>query len=280
MAVGPWAAQAGAQEFRYSGALQYSTGSYVFESRSHSVYLSNGLALSGGRLEVSAWLPLVFQNGGVVTLTGGQPIPTGGAGHGVVAGRQGGRRIPTGKGRGAGGGEPLPTDSVLPFREAYRLNVGDPTGRISLELRSGYGTLRSIRLTGAVKAPVATLESGAGTGEWDATVGTSVTLGRGPFLVMGSLDYWWMGDLPDLPLHDGLAWGLGAGVPAFDGRGSLMASLSGSQRMVETMDPPLTAGLALGYRLDGGWSLSGGLSGGLTESAPDLSLFLGWSRGP
>lgn len=266
-----------AQELRYSGALQYSTGSYVFETRTHSLYLSNGLLLSGGRVEWSAWLPLVLQNGGVVTWTGGQPVPTGGGGHGVVARRQGGRRIPTGRRRGAG--DPLPTDSAIVFRDAYQLDVGDPTGRISLEVASGYGTLRALRVTGAFKAPLASLESGAGTGEWDATVGASLTTGFGRALLVAAVDYWWLGDLPDLPLGDGVAWGVSGGIPAFGGRGNLMASLSGSHRMVETMEPPLTLGVALGYGRDDGWSVSGGVAAGLSESTPDLSLFLGWSRG-
>ena len=45
------------------------------------------------------------------------------------------------------------------------------------------------------------------------------------------------------------------------------------------MDPPLNLGVAAGYRLANDWSMSTGVTVGLTESAADVAIYLGWSRG-
>ena len=73
-----WAAVA-AQDVRYSGALSYTGGRYFFEETTHSFYFGNTLALRLGSLELSLNLPIVVQNGGLVSLVGGIPVPTGGS---------------------------------------------------------------------------------------------------------------------------------------------------------------------------------------------------------
>ncbi len=268
-----------AQELRYSGSLQYATGSYVFVARSHSVYLTSGLTLDRGRFEASASMPIIFQNGGVVTTVGDRLLPTGGEGHGAVAHRRSGDRIHTHRGGGMGPGAGMsPADSTVRFSEAYRVRAGDPFVRVGGDLIAGPGRLRSVRVTAGAKIPVTDLDAGVGTGEWDYTVGVSATASVGPVFLLGDLSYWWLGDLPELELRDGLSYGLSGAVVALADRGTLMVSLSGAHRLVETLDPPVSFGAALGYRLNGLWSVNGALSVGLTESASDLSLFVGWSR--
>lgn len=267
-----------AQSLRYSGGLQYATGSYVFDARSHSFYLSNGLTLATGRFEASASMPLILQNGGLVSAVGDRPVPTGGGQHGAVSERRAGERLRTHRNGGMGPGGMQPPGSSLGFSEAYQVRMGDPMGRLGVEVLSDRGALRSLRATGGVKLPATDLESGVGTGEWDFTLGGSALFARGSTFVMVDASYWWLGDLPDLELRDGVSYGLAVAVPVWDGRGTLMGSASGASRWVDTVDPPLTAGVALGVRLDSGWSLSGGVAAGLTESAPDLSLSMGWSR--
>jgi hypothetical protein len=270
---------AGAQAVRYSGGLQYATGSYVFDARSHVMSLNTGLTFDLGRFEGSVSLPVIFFNGGVVTMVGDRLLPTGGEGHGMVAGRRSGDRIRTHGGGGMGpGGNMQPSDSTVRFREAYRVRVGDPFVRAGGELFSGWGTLRSVRVTVGAKIPTSDLDVGVGTGEWDFTLGGSATASLGSVFLMGDLGYWWFGDLPDLELRDGFSYGGAAAVPILDRRGTLMASFSGASRAIETLDPPLSLSVAGGYRLDRGWSLSAGLAAGLTEAAADLSVFLGWSK--
>jgi hypothetical protein len=268
------------QSVRYSGALQYVTGSYVFDARSHFVSLSNALSLEGGGFDASLSIPVILRNGGVLTTVGDRLLPTGGEGHGVVAGRRSGDRIRTHDGRGMGPGEGMnqEPDSSVHLNHAFLVRVGDPFVRVSGEVLGDRGRLRSLRVTGGVKAPMNELDSGVGTGEWDYTLGATATVLLGSLLLMGDAGYWWYGDLPDLELRDGLAWGAALAGFAFDRRVSLMATVSGSSRPIRTMDPPLNLGVAAGFRLTGEWRGSAGVSAGLTESAADLALFLGWSR--
>jgi hypothetical protein len=269
------------QSVRYSGAIQYVTGSYVFDARSHSMSLSSMLSVEAGWFDASLSVPVILRNGGVLTTVGDQLVPTGGEGHGVVAGRRSGDRIRThdGGGMGPGGGMDQEPDSTVRFTDAYVLRVGDPFLRVSGQVLGDRGRLRSLRVTGGVKAPMTDLDSGVGTGEWDYTLGATATVLLGPLFLMGDAGYWWYGDLPDLELADGLSWGAALAGFAFDRRVSLMATLSGSSRPIRTMDPPLNLGVGAGFRLIGEWRGNAGVSAGLTESAADLALYLGWSRG-
>ena len=268
------------QSVRYSGSLQYATGSYVFDARSHSVSLSSGLSLEAGRFGASLSIPVILRNGGVLSTVGDRLVPTGGEGHGVMTGRRSGDRVRThnGGGMGPGGMHPGP-DSTVHFSEAYVLRVGDPFFRVSGAILDDRGPLRSLRATGAVKVPTSDLDPGVGTGEWDYSLGASATVLLGSLFLMGDAEYWWYGDLPELELRDGLSWGAALAGLAFERRVSLMATVSGSSRPIRTMDPPLNLGVAAGYRLTDDWSVSTGVTAGLTESAADVAVYLGWSRG-
>jgi len=289
------AAGIAAQEVTYSGSLQYATGSYVFAERTHSAYLISGLGVEAGRFELRGSVPVIFQNSAVVTYVQGSPLPTGGPDHEAVRRREPGTTIPThgrgGMGRGGGGMSFRPvlrtgeagqqaqgTDSVA-FADDFATNLGDPMLQGSVELFSGTGIVRSLRLSGGAKVPVADLDSGVGTGEWDYLTGASVALGASDLYLFGDLSWWWLGDLPDLELEDGLSYGAGVGHALFGGRGSVLATVSGAQASIATVEAPVTAGLSVGYTLEDGPSLSLGTAVGLTESSPDFSLFLGWTVG-
>lgn len=261
-----------AQDVAYNGSLQYATGSYVFSERTHSFYLFSGIGVDAGRFRVDASVPLVLQNSTLVTYVGGGPLPTGGADHEVVGNREPGMTIPGRRGYRAVPG----TDSVR-FRNRYDLQVGDPMLYGSVEVHSGTGVLRSVTVSAGTKLPLADLDSGVGTGEWDFSAGTSLSVALGDFLLFGDLSYWWLGDLPELELRDELAYGLGIGRPILNGRFSLLGSLSGAESAVETLDPPLLLSISLGSTIDGNRQVTGGVSAGLTESSPDVGVFLGWT---
>ncbi|MEX2467066.1 MAG: hypothetical protein WD995_09145 [Gemmatimonadota bacterium] len=266
------------QGVRYSGSVSYSTGSYVFAERTHSFWLSNGLSVGGSRLSASATLPLVLQNSGVVSIVAGQPVPTGGEGSGVVGRRSGDGPIGT-KRRdetGSGGGT-TPTDSAVVFRDAYALEIGDPSLRLAYAAYSGFGFVRSVSLSLGAKAPLRGLESGVGTGEWDVGAGASVALGVGStwFFLDGA--HWWFGDLPELELRDGVLYSAGVSRLFGESGTSLLASVSGSSRIVPTAEAPLSMSLGLSRFLERGRSLSLGVTAGLSEASPDLSAYFGWS---
>jgi len=296
------------QTLRYSGSVGYSGGNYFFEETTHSVFLNSGLSLEIGRFDFSLNLPLVFQSTGLVSFVGGIPVPTGGENSGMVGERQPGSTMGNG-GNGQGGTgkdildpgllvsppslatssglDPAPanravaaSDSLeMSFENSYSASLGDPLVQGSVDLYRGLGSLRSVGVRVGVKAPLAGLDSGVGTGEWDAGAGASLVLGSGATLLLADLGYWWYGDLPDLELRDGFSYS-GALSRSFLGyRASLMLSVMGAQPMVSTAEPPLSAGIGLGYIFSSGRMMNAGFNFGLSESSPGLSLTLGWSVG-
>lgn len=267
-----------AQTVTYSGGLFYAGGSYVFDRRTDAFYLSNGLRVGLGSFEVGASVPIVVQNGGVITrVAGGVPLPTGGADHGVVGRRPRGDGIGTG-GHGMDSGSATPDDSlVVAFDEAFSAHVGDPSLFASFEPYAGFGALRSVRLNASAKAPLNGVDSGVGSGAWDVGLGGSATVSAGGVLLFGDASYWWLGDLPDLELSDGLSYGVGASRSAFGGEGSVLLMLSGMTRSIEAMEAPLSAALSVSHAVGSGGFVSGGLGFGLTESAPAVTAQLGWS---
>lgn len=261
------------QQVDYNGSLSYSTGSYIFIDRTHSLWLSSGLTLRAGAATLSASLPVIAQNGSIVSFVAGQPIPTGGESSGAVSGRGSGKIGSRGSGGQTG------RDSTVVFRDTYEVQVGDPLISAGIEAFSGMGLIRSFLVQGSAKAPLRALESGVGTGEWDFGAGASLVVGRGYTLVFGDVTYWWFGDLPDLELAGSLFYSVAVSRAVMDARASLMVSLAGSTSVMETVDPPLSVGSAFLYSLREGRSVSFGANIGLTEGSPDFSTYLGWSLG-
>ena len=266
-----------AQSFSYTGAASYSAGNYVFDARSDSWVLTNALRMRAGPVDVSASFPFVVWNGGLVTtVAGGVTLPTGGTESGTVARRGSGETIGTrGSGR-RGGGSTVPVDTVT-FASAYSARFADPYLSIDGELSSGFGTVRSVRVNVAAKAPMADVDSGLSSGEWDLGIGGSLVVGSGRVLFLADASYWWMGGMPDVELGDALSYAVGVSTAAFSGRGSVMATVSGMTRTIETMDAPVLLSASVGHGAGARSLLSATAGFGLTESAPDLYLALGWS---
>ena len=284
-----------AQTLSYEGSLTFARGSYVFTQPTNSFWLSNGLSFRSGRILLSATLPVIVQNSGIVSFVAGQPIGTGGEDSGVVARRNKGEPVGThdGSGRGRDGGPAdgllaatVPRQAVEPedsstvyFRDAYEIQVGDPLVSGFLELHAGAGFLRSLTLGLSAKAPVRSVESGVGTGAWDVGGGLSAAAGAGRNLVLADVWYWSYGDLPDLELDPGWMWGASVSRTFSGGRIALSASVAGATAMTETMEAPLSVGVGLMSLPRIGRAFSAGLWFGLTEASPDLSASVGWSLG-
>lgn len=280
---------AAAQDLTWTGSLGYATGNYIFTEPTRSYSLTNGLGLYYGRVRLGASLPLIYQNTSAVAFINGVPVPTGGPDSDVVRGRGSDEEIPM-RGKGAGGSGSARSVGMMGglalFQTVvadtidgpgdYELNVGDPMFDAGFELLDGTGWVRSLEIIGAAKAPVASIESGVGTEAWDVGGGLSVAAGSGRVLLFADASYWSYGDMPDLVLEDGFSWGAGFGVAASD-RVSLMASYAGMERIVPTADPYGSLAAALRYAITEGSRLTAGVGVGLSESASDVSLFVGWS---
>jgi hypothetical protein len=272
------AAPAHAQRVTYSGSASYSGGTYIFDTRSDNFMISNGLRVGFGPVTVGFSVPVLIYNGGLVTTVAkGVPLPTGGTQGDVVRDRVPGDMIGTrGKGRQPMPEQPIVTDTVV-FQEDFQTNFGDPYLNTDAEIYSGFGALRSISLNGTAKIPLADVSTGISSGKWDFGAGASVILSAGRAMLLADVAYWWLGDMPDLVLNDGLSYALGISVPAFSGRGSVMGLLSGMSKTIDNMESPVTLTGSLGRSIGERLFMNAGIGFGLTESAPDFYATLGWS---
>lgn len=288
--VGAIAPPAMAQDVTWSGSLGYAAGSYIFSEQFRTLSFLTSLSFRTRRVEVTASLPILAQNGSAVSYVAGIPLPTGGPDNGAVQRRRQGSTIIVrpggGRGRGGRGGDGVSgavvavdsiTDSLsVSGTGAYDVRMGDPMIGTSIAAFEGMGVLRAVGLDAWAKVPVASLESGAGTGAWDYGAGGSLTLGAGEALIFANATWWVLGDLPDLELRDALFYSIAIGRGLGD-RWSWLASASASTRIVEGSDPPASLTLFLSRRLTDGTSLSVSAGLGLTESSSAFSAGVGWS---
>ncbi|MEJ2502912.1 MAG: hypothetical protein P8177_06290, partial [Gemmatimonadota bacterium] len=289
-------ATATGQEVAYSGSVQFSSGTYIFTEATRTLSLYSALTLSAGPVRVSASIPVIAQNSGAITLVGRTVLPTGGTGAGAVGGRHGGQQVPMGQG-GPGGRNSLITlapaparpalfegtaaaqvaepDSVVAAPGSYGVDVGDPFLSGAVEVYSGWGVLRSVELTGSVKAPLNDLDSGVGTGEWDYAVGAAAAAVAGRVLLFVDVAWWWYGDVAGLELRDGLGWGGGLGLPV-SRTVWVSAMATGTNRVIESAEAARTVSVALSYRVSDAGTVTVTAGAGLTETSSDYTLTLGW----
>ena len=277
-----------AQEVGWSGSFGYASGTYLFAEEFRTFSLLNTLSLRAGRLELNASVPVLAQNGTSVSYIAGVPVPTGGPDAAAVRRRQGGTAVPVRPGR-RGHGQ-LESGSLLLATVAadtlvdslsvagtgsYEVNVGDPMFGASLTAYEGFGAVRSLGFDAYAKAPVASVQSGVSSGEWDYGAGASLALGVGETLVFANATWWVLGDMPDLALEDALFYSLALGHSLGDDW-SLLASAAASTRIIAGSDPPASVNLSFSRRLTDGASISVGAGAGITETASDFSVSLGW----
>jgi hypothetical protein len=260
------AAPLSAQTVSYTGSVQGATGRYIFTAPTASMSLTTGLAVDAGRFRLSASVPFIYQDQPWVTHSGAGPLPTGGPQHRTVADS-------TSSGRWRRHRGAIPLDAATGIDE---VGIGDPMAFVDLDVFNEGAMRPAMRVSAAVKAPIADADAGFGTGEWDLAggLGLSKSLGRAMLLADGS--YWALGDMPDLDLRDVFAYAAALAVPM--GRGPLtgLAGFSGATAAIAGTRPPVQIVGALSYRwLNGGWT-SAGLSVGLTNTAPDVTGTISW----
>ena len=258
-----------AQSLSYVGGLQYATGDFIFTQRTWSAYVSNGLVWSTGRVRASASVPLVMQPAGWLQYSGtGMMVPSGG-----MAGSAG---RPTsnsaGMGSGMNGGTMTPS-SGMPFSG---VGIGDPIGRIDVALSRADAGRPSVSLVGAVKAPLADVGRGFGTGQWDVGAGLSGAASVGGISVLADAVYWKLGNPAGASLRNALAYALSIGRALPRSPWSVLGTVSGASSLWTGLEAPVQAGMGVGYLLESGSSVFVTAAAGLTRTAPSISTGLGW----
>jgi hypothetical protein len=256
--IGTLAASAYARPVKisYSGSAQFVTGDYIFTEWTNSLYLFNGITMQNDPFHLSANIPLIVQSTPWITYTGSGLLPSGGTQNTDVETR----------------GRLDPADPA----DYPDIGLGDLFVRGDAELLRMEGARPSIQVSASVKVPVADSDRGFGTGEWDAGSGLSMATTVGGFFLFAEGMYWILGDLPDLELRNAVSYGFAAGHPFAGGKAGFLASLLGYTRTIEDIDPPLQAALGFNYLTDAGSSINASCAAGLSESAPDFSISVGW----
>lgn len=259
---------ASAQSLAYVGGVQYATGDFIFTQRTWSAYLSNGLSWSDGRLRATASIPLVVQPAGWLQYSGaGMMVPTGG-----LAGTPGTGSVASGMGSDMHGGTMNPS-SDMPFSH---VGIGDPVARIDAGLLRGEADHPLLSFVGAVKAPLADVNRGFGTGQWDVGAGFSSAANVRGTSVFADAVYWKLGNPPGGGLRNAVAYTVSVGRSIAASHWSVLGALSGSSSLWTGLEAPVQAGLGLGYLLESGSSMFATAAAGLTRTAPTISTGLGW----
>ena len=246
----------------YTGSFQLAQGKYFFDQTMRGVFFINGFTVNAGAFTLSASLPMIYQSSPYVSYSGVGVLPSGGTESSLVGNRQ--------------GKDPV----ILPEPIEYRqFGVGDPMLFMGIRLWDEGKYRPSLQVQAQAKLPLATLESGFGTGEWDYGAGISLSKKLGGVFLFADVGYWVLGDLPDLELADPWSYVVSMGLPLSGGKAALMFSYSGFTEIISGVEPPSSLSLGLSLRVGPRSSLLLNGSLGLSESSPDFSASFGWSIG-
>ena len=246
----------------YTGSLQMARGTYIFTQPTSAYFFFNGLTFSSGAFTLAATIPVIYQSTPYVSYTGVGILPSGGSESTSVNQRQ--------------GREPVLVPEVVQFSQ---YGIGDPVLSVGLTVVKESRSTPAVHLSGQIKAPVADVERGFGTGEWDYGGGLGLSKRLGNVFLFADVNYWVLGDLADLELRNALSYALSVGHAFAGGRLALMASYSGITEVITGVATPSSLGLGLSVKAGRASSLMLNTAFGLSEASPDLSLSLGWSIG-
>lgn len=278
-----------AQEQEWSVTMSSASGKYFFDQSTVSHVLTVGGGISGGGWRIGGLWPVVMQNSAAVTFIGGAPLPTGGPGGGTLGDRAGGERVPMRRRQTAlavtsmvGNAAPqlvsaIAADSAPLEPGPYVTTLGDPIVTAGRDFIAEEGSPHRISANAYLKLPVASVESGVGSGALDAGLSMSYGFAAERTFVFLDAGFWYIGDLTDQPLNNIGTGAVGIGrLLGWDGRWTIATVLSASSAVVSTVKPPMAVSLTLGRADRGHGSLTAGASAGLSESSADWTLQLGW----
>lgn len=246
----------------YTGSLQWAQGNYFFNQTTQGIFLFNGFSVSTEGFTLSASVPLIYQSTPYISYSGVGLLPSGGT-ESVEVGRRHGK-------------EPV----ILPEPVDYKqYGIGDPLLSMGVRLWKESQILPSLQLVAQAKVPLASPESGFGTGKWDYSGGVSLVKKVGGVFLFADLNYWKLGDLPDLELKDTWAYALSLGFPLSGGKYALMVSYSAMTEILSEVEPPSSLGAGISVKVGPKSSLMINSVFGLSEANADFSLSIGWSVG-
>lgn len=249
--------------------LRTFTGTYGLEERALTVVAEGEVDLTSDRWRLRLTVPFVWQRDGAVAVEGIAPVPIAprqGPGHG------GGQGPGPGGQSGRDDGEEGDPDEDETFARSAS-GIGDPRLRVdAVVMRRGRS---AVTVFGAVKAPLAEVEDGFSTGEWDLGGGASVEHRSGRSLFRFEAGAWSLGDPSWMELRDAVRveaeWLRSASRQWWAGVGA-----SATSEIVPGLGDAVSVSLLAGTTRFAGGSFALRLRAGLTEAAGDAALEIGW----
>ena len=168
-------------------------------------------------------------------------------------------------------------DPVLgPVETGWLSGIADPVLRLDGAVWRTPSGGASLRVSGSVKLPVASVEDGYSSGEVDVALGLSASIFRGRNSLLADFTYWWLGDPSEVEYRNVPAFYVGyARVLDRAYRWSAIASVSGAPSPVPGFDPAAQMSLAV-LRVIGRGALGVSVDIGLTDSAANLAVGSTW----
>lgn len=241
---------------------QLVNGDYFSDTPNSTYYFSTGLRYQTARWNLSARVPIVARNSDLMTQTGGMFFPTGQSHHGNENDSRGSHHD---------GG--MMGNSML---ANFEFGLGDVYLYGEYLLFSEQGVVPTVAATGQMKIPTANAQNNYGTGEYDFGMAVSVRKSIHSMFVFSDIGYLNIGDPDGVIYKDPITFGLGFGKFFNTARSSLMLYYQNYSAILPEFGAPRQISLGYNYRLTNAWTLSFIGSKGLSETAPDLGLFLGF----
>lgn len=289
-----------AAQVTYSGALRTATGTYLFTEKTTSLYIVSAVDAEKGPLRISASVPVIHQSTPWITYA---PliVPSGGGQSANVAdqirrgagGGAGSTDGTAGAGAGSGPGAPrsasmfgsaataatVPSGFVVTLPSetgTSQTGFGDVILRASSRLTAPRATTM-VRVNGAYKPGLASVERGFGTGAADYGAGVTAMHVRGVNQLSVSAEFWSLGDMPELPLNSALSYRFGYDRYVVSSRWWVSGAVAGWTRVLDGVAPPADVSAGIGRYFSGtGRSVGVTVAFGLTDTSPDFTVALDW----
>jgi hypothetical protein len=268
-----------AAQIVYAGSLRMATGTYLFTERTTGVVLLSAVEFGTGPVRASVSVPVISQSTTWISYLA-VPVPSGGNQSAGVGEQIRRGAAAAGKGPGtvsAGTSGPSATLVSLPVEAAAgRTGVGDVIVRASYRATPDDAST-AVRVHGAFKPALASVEDGFGTGASDSGVGVTVAHLAGRHQIAVATEFWHLGDMPGLPLNNTLAYRVGYDGFSGSSHWSASGAFSGWTTILDGVDPPMDISVGVTRHFSTTKRSVGATAAfGLTSSSPDVTVSLEW----
>ena len=243
--VMPALAADGDPRWLLSSSVNYSIGDYGTNKDTTIVYVPFTFGVRPiDALWLNVTVPWIYQNSQNVVVTGG----------GVAT-----RKKAIGK-------------FAQPATATTESGLGDVLFKVSYVILDEKPLLPEIAPYVKIKFPTADKDRGLGTGEFDETIGVDLSKQLiGPLFGYVTVAYTFVGSPPGTDFHNSFGWSVGAAytlIPTL----SFFAFIDGSTAIAPEQADPVELRVGAEFRLLKALKLTGAVTRGLTDGAPDWGL--------